>query len=78
MPEPIRVRDDVTGAEYSTYAVNEKGETYEGLTVLKDEPAVDAHGVLIPPKYREPVKKAEAPKPAKPATTTRPATTEEH
>ena len=45
MPEPIRVRDDKTLAEYSTY-----GTAEPGLTKL-DEPAVDVHGDLIPPKY---------------------------
>ena len=44
MPEPVRVRDNVTKHEYSTYGV------YEGLTVL-DEDAVDVHGDLLPPKY---------------------------
>jgi len=44
MPEPVRVRDNQTRHEYSTYGV------YEGLTVL-DEPAVDAQGELLPPKY---------------------------
>lgn len=53
MPDPVRVRDNDTGHEYSTYAVDEDGNTYEGLTVLKDEPAVDATGVLLPPKYPE-------------------------
>lgn len=53
MPDPVRVRDDNTGHEYSTYAVDENGNTYEGLTVLKDEPAVDATGELLPPKYPE-------------------------
>lgn len=50
MSEPVRVRDNVTGHEYSTYAVNEKGEVDEGLTVL-DEDAVDVRGELLPPKY---------------------------
>lgn len=45
MPEPIRVRDDKTLAEYSTY-----GTAEPGLTKL-DEPAVDVHGELLPPKY---------------------------
>jgi len=53
MPDPVRVRDDNTGHEYSTYAVDENGNTYEGLTVLKGEPAVDATGELLPPKYPE-------------------------
>lgn len=68
MPEPIRVRDDKTGAEYSTYGVDEHGEPYEGLTKL-DEDAVDVHGVLIPPKYDEVIAETPAPKPtaAKPA-----------
>jgi len=44
MPEPTRVRDDVTGHEYSTYGV------YDGMTVL-DEPAVDERGELLLPKY---------------------------
>lgn len=50
MPEPIRVRDDKTLAEYSTYGIDENGEPYEGLTKL-DEPAVDDRGELLPPKY---------------------------
>ena len=50
MPEPVRVRDDITRHEYSTYAVDADGKSYEGLTVL-DEPAVDALGALLPPKY---------------------------
>jgi hypothetical protein len=54
MPDPVRVRDNETGAEYSTYAVSEKGEVYEGLTLLKGEAAVDATGTLLPPKYPEP------------------------
>lgn len=66
MPEPIRVRDDKTGAEYSTYAVNEKGETDEGLTVL-DEDAVDHTGALLPPRYPAPAEKADMPKPQAPA-----------
>jgi hypothetical protein len=45
MPEPIRVRDDVTKHEYSTY-----GTAEEGLTKL-DEPAVDVRGELLPAKY---------------------------
>lgn len=45
MPEPIRVRDDKTLAEYSTY-----GTAEPGLTKL-DEPAVDERGDLLPPKY---------------------------
>lgn len=65
MPEPVRVKDNTTGHEYSTYGV------YEGLTVL-DEPAVDGHGELLPPTYPE-----AAPTPAKPATTGRTATTKE-
>jgi hypothetical protein len=66
MPEPVRVKDNVTGHEYSTYGV------YEGLTVL-DVPAVDDRGDLLPPTYPE------APAtPATPATTTgRTATTKE-
>ena len=69
MPEPIRVRDDKTGAEYSTYAVDENGETYEGLTKL-DEPAVDHTGALLPPKYPTPSEapKPQAPKPTEPTT----------
>lgn len=62
MPEPVRVRDDITKHEYSTYAVDENGNSYEGLTVLKDEPAVDAHGVLLPPKYPD-AETTSAPKP---------------
>jgi hypothetical protein len=45
MPEPIRVRDDKLGHEYSTY-----GTAEPGLTKL-DEPAVDVRGELLPPKY---------------------------
>lgn len=44
MPEPTRVRDDVTGHEYSSYGV------YDGMTAL-EEPAVDERGELLPPKY---------------------------
>lgn len=79
MPEPIRVRDDVTGHEYSTYAVDENGKSYEGLTVL-DEDAVDERGELIPPTYPD-VEKAEAPavapKPTSRPAASRPANTEE-
>jgi hypothetical protein len=65
MSEPIRVRDNVTGHEYSTY-----GTAVEGLTKL-DESAADVHGDLIPPKYPEA-------KPAPTTTTTgRTATTKE-
>jgi len=64
MPEPIRVRDDVTGHEYSTY-----GTAEPGLKQL-DEPAVDERGDLLPPKY--PAAKTEA----KP-TTSRTATSKE-
>lgn len=53
MPEPVRVRDNKTGHEYSTYGV------YEGLTVLS-EPAVDQRGELLPPKY--PAASAPAPR----------------
>jgi hypothetical protein len=60
MPEPTRVRDDVTGHEYSTYGV------YDGMTVL-DEPAVDDRGDLLPPKYPA-APAAKAPKPAEPNT----------
>ena len=72
MPDPIRVRDDKTGAEYSTYGVDENGQPYEGLTKL-DEPAVDERGDILPPKYPA---KDQAPTP-KPATTGRRATTTE-
>lgn len=68
MPEPVRVRDNVTKHEYSTYAVDAEGNTDEGLTVL-DEDAVDECGVLLPPKYPEAVKpEAATPRPAAPAT----------
>lgn len=60
MPDPVRVRDNDTGHEYSTYAVSEDGEVYDGLTVLKDEPAMDALGNLLPPKYPEPVSEPDA------------------
>jgi hypothetical protein len=66
MPEPIRVRDDKTGAEYSTYGVDENGDPYEGLTKL-DEDAVDVHGEMLPPKYPAAETPA-APKPAAPTT----------
>lgn len=66
MPEPIRVKDNKTGHEYSTY-----GTAVEGLTKL-DEPAVDVHGELLPPTYPE------APAAKKPESTTgRTATTKE-
>jgi hypothetical protein len=58
MPEPIRVRDNVTGHEYSTY-----GTAIEGLTQL-DEDALDVHGDILPPKYPT------APPIAKPAAAT--------
>jgi hypothetical protein len=74
MPEPVRVRDNVTKHEYSTYAVSEKGEVYEGLTVI-DEPAVDERGALLPPKYPT-AEKAQTPAPAAP-TPGRPATPKE-
>lgn len=45
MSEPIRVRDNMTGHEYSTY-----GTAEPGLTKL-DEPATDVRGDLLPPKY---------------------------
>lgn len=71
MPEPIRVRDDETGAEYSTYAVDENGKSYDGLTVLKGEKAVDDTGTLLPPKYPD-APAAEvataAPRPTEPTT----------
>lgn len=50
MPEPVRVRDNTTAHEYSTYAVTEDGRVDKGLTVL-DEPALDAQGAMVPPKY---------------------------
>lgn len=61
MPEPIRVRDDVLGHEYSTY-----GTAEPGLTKL-DEPAVDERGELLPPKYPDASATATATAPAKPA-----------
>lgn len=61
MPEPKRVRDDKTLAEYSTYGV------YPGMTVL-DEPAVDERGDLLPPKY--PAADATKPQALKPAEST--------
>ena len=74
MPEPKRVRDDITGHEYSTYGV------YEGMTVL-DEAAVDERGDLLPPKYpaAEPASKPTAARSDNPTSRAgRPATTEEH
>lgn len=50
MPEPVRVRDNKTGAKYSTYAVSEDGRVDQGLTKL-DEPAVDIRGDLLAPEY---------------------------
>lgn len=69
MPEPVRVKDNTTGHEYSTYGV------YEGLTVL-DEPAVDAYGELLPPTYPEaaPAVATEAAAPSEPAATAEVAT----
>jgi len=43
MPEPVRVRDQVTGHEYSTYSPSD-GE------IQLDEPAVDERGDLFPAK----------------------------
>lgn len=78
MPDPIRVRDDVTGHEYSTYAVDENGNTDKGLTVLKDQLAVDERGALLPPTYPDAEKdEAPTPKPAAPKPA-RAANTEEH
>lgn len=62
MPDPVRVRDNETGHEYSTYAVDENGKVDDGLTVLK-QPAVDERGDLLPPTY-----------PAKPAAASAPTT----
>jgi hypothetical protein len=74
MPEPVRVRDNKTGAEYSTYAVTEDGRVDQGLTVL-NEPATDVRGDLLPPTYPA---QASAPATRTPAATTgRAATTEE-
>ena len=69
MPEPVRVRDDITKHEYSTYAVDADGNVDEGLTVL-DEPAVDERGVIVPPKYpaAEKAKTPAAPTPGPKAT----------
>jgi hypothetical protein len=74
MTEPVRVRDNKTGAEYSTYAVTEDGQVDQGLTKL-DGPAVDARGDLLPPTYpaQAPTPAAHAPEP----TTGRTATTKE-
>jgi hypothetical protein len=66
MSEPIRVRDNTTGHEYSTY-----GTAVEGLTKLNED-AVDVHGELLPPTYPEATAT-----PAKPATTGHKATTKE-
>lgn len=73
MPEPVRVRDNTTRHEYSTYAVTLDGRVDEGLTVI-DEPAVDAQGAILPPKYP-----AKAPAPAARVVTSpgRPATDKE-
>lgn len=73
MPEPVRVRDNKTHAEYSTYAVDEHGRVDDGLTVLK-EPAVDERGDLLPPTY--PAKSAAAR--SETTTSGRKATSEEH
>jgi hypothetical protein len=51
MPAPVRVRDNVTGHEFTTYAVDEDGRVDEGLTVLKGEAAVDERtGDALPAK----------------------------
>lgn len=71
MPEPVRVRDNTTGAEYSTYAVSEDGRVDPGLTKLS-EPAVDVRGELLPPTYP-----AQPPAPPTPQSTGRKATNEE-
>lgn len=69
MPAPVRVRDNVTGHEYSTYAVTDDGRVDEGLTHLKGEPAVDDRtGELLPPKYPStPPKTTVAARPTEPA-----------
>jgi hypothetical protein len=67
MSEPIRVRDNTTLAEYSTY-----GTAIPGLTKL-DEPAVDVRGDLLPAKYPTAPAAPQVPEP----TTGRTATTKE-
>lgn len=75
MPEPVRVRDNTTGHEYSTYAVDDNGRVDPGLTVLH-EPAVDVRGDVLPAKYPA---QAASSTPAPAANTTgRKAATEEH
>jgi hypothetical protein len=44
-----RVKDPVTGHEYSTQVVQ------DGLDVLKDKQAADAYGEPLPPKYNRPL-----------------------
>ena len=60
MPERVRVKDPVSGHEYTT---TEEHATAQGLTVLKDRSAVDAYGRDIPAKTN--VDKAGKPAPAK-------------
>jgi hypothetical protein len=47
MPKQVRVKDPVSGAEFTT---NEIHAESAGLTVL-DKPAVDSFGGDLPPKY---------------------------
>lgn len=66
MSDPVRVRDNATGHEYSTYSPSD-GET------RLDEPAVDMRGELIPAKPS-----TRPAQPPAPTTTGRKATTEEN
>lgn len=60
MPAPVRVRDDNTGHEFTTYAVDEHGRVDKGLTVLKDEAAVDERTGKPLPAKPAPAKRAAA------------------
>lgn len=53
MPKLVRVRDSVTGHEYSTALVLDQHK-------VLDEPAVDAHGRALPAKAAEKATKKSA------------------
>lgn len=48
MPKQVRVKDPVSGVEFTT---NEVHAESAGLTVLKDKDAVDGFGRDVPVKY---------------------------
>lgn len=49
MPELVRVKDPVSGHEFTAWDTHAESA---GLAVLKDRPAVDDFGREVPPKYR--------------------------